>query len=61
MWERGAVFSTSTECPGALVELGFVSHPGTAQKLRSAVYRQTLAQSLFDGILRYGDRLNRIP
>jgi N-acetylmuramoyl-L-alanine amidase len=49
------------ECPGVLVELGFVSHPGTAQKLRNAVFRQTLAQSLFDGIVQYGQRLQRIP
>ncbi|NBB79411.1 MAG: hypothetical protein GVY36_08195 [Verrucomicrobia bacterium] len=49
------------ECPGVLVELGFVSHPGTAQKLRTAVYRQTLAQSLYDGIIQYGNRLQRIP
>lgn len=49
------------ECPGVLVELGFVSHPGTAQKVRSAVFRQTLAQSLHDGIVQYGKRLQRIP
>lgn len=48
------------ECPGVLVELGFVSHPGTAQKLRTAVYRQTLAQSLYNGIKQYGNRLQRI-
>lgn len=49
------------ECPGALVELGFVSNPSTAQKLRTAVYRQTLAQSLYHGILQYRERLQRIP
>lgn len=49
------------ECPGVLVELGFVSHPGTAQKLRRAVYRETLAQSLYDGIVAYQKRLQRIP
>jgi N-acetylmuramoyl-L-alanine amidase len=49
------------ECPGVLVELGFVSNPATAQKLRTTVFRQTLAQSLYDGIVRYGKRLQRIP
>ncbi len=49
------------DCPGVLVELGFVSNPGTAQKLRTAVFRQTLAQSLYDGIALYGKRLQRIP
>jgi len=48
------------DCPGVLVELGFVSHPSTAQKLRAAAFRQTLAQSLFEGIVGYGDRLRRI-
>ncbi|MBT62314.1 MAG: cell wall hydrolase [Puniceicoccaceae bacterium] len=49
------------DCPGVLVELGFVSNPGTAQKLRTTAFRQTLAQSLYDGIVRYGKRLQRIP
>ncbi len=49
------------DCPGVLVELGFVSNPSTAQKLRTAVFRQTLAQSLYDGIVLYGKRLQRIP
>jgi len=49
------------ECPGVLVELGFVSNPSTAQKVRTAVFRQTLAQSLFDGIVLYHKRLQRIP
>jgi len=49
------------ECPGVLVELGFVSHPGTAQKARTAVFRQTLAQSLYEGIVQYGKRLQRLP
>jgi len=48
-------------CPGVLVELGFVSNPATAQKLRTAVFRQTLAESLYDGITRYGKRLQRLP
>ena len=48
------------DCPGVLVELGFVSHPSTAQKLRTSAFRQTLAQSLFEGIVGYGKRLQRI-
>ena len=49
------------ECPGVLTELGFVSHAGTAKKLRSPTFRQTLAQSLYDGIVAYQKRLQRIP
>ena len=48
-------------CPGVLLELGFVSNPDTAQKLRSATFRQSLAQSLYDGIIQYHKRLQRIP
>ena len=47
--------------PGILLELGFVSNPNTAQKLRSATFRQSLAQSLHDGIIQYHKRLQRIP
>lgn len=47
-------------CPGVLVELGFISNPSTARKTRSAAFRQTLAQSLFDGIVTYGKRLQNI-
>ncbi len=47
-------------CPGVLVELGFLSHPETAKKVRSADFRQLLAQSLCQGILTYRNRLHRI-
>ena len=47
-------------CPGVLVELGFLSHPETAKKVRSADFRQLLAQSLYQGILTYRNRLHRI-
>lgn len=48
------------ECPGVLTELGFVSHVETAKKLRSPAFRQTLAQSLYEGIVAYRKRLQRI-
>lgn len=48
------------QCPGVLVELGFMSHSESARKMRSNVYRQTLAQSLFDGIVLYHQRIQRI-
>ena len=47
-------------CPGVLVELGFMSHVGTAKKLRSKWYREQLAKSLYEGILAYRERLDRI-
>lgn len=48
------------QCPGVLTELGFVSHAETAKKVRSAVFRQTLAQSIYDGIMAYQQRIQRI-
>ena len=48
------------ECPGVLTELGFLSHAGTAEKLRSSAFRQSLAEALFDGIIAYRQRLQRI-
>lgn len=47
-------------CPGVLVELGFLSHPETAKQVRSSDFRQLLAQSLCQGCLTYRDRLQRI-
>lgn len=47
-------------CPGVLVEMGFMSHAPTAEKLCSAAHRQQLAQSLFDGIVAYRKRLQSI-
>jgi N-acetylmuramoyl-L-alanine amidase len=48
------------ECPGVLTELGFVSHSETAKKIRSLAFRQKLAQSLYNGIVAYRKRLQRI-
>ncbi len=48
------------DCPGVLVELGFLSHVETARQVRSAKYRQLLAKSLCQGILTYRERLQRI-
>jgi N-acetylmuramoyl-L-alanine amidase len=49
------------DCPGVLLELGFVSNPETAHKVRASSFRQSLAQSLYDGIIQYHKRLQRIP
>ncbi len=48
------------ECPGVLLELGFLSHQETAKEVRSSDFRQLLAQSLCQGILVYRNRLHRI-
>ncbi|MEO0510957.1 MAG: N-acetylmuramoyl-L-alanine amidase [Verrucomicrobiota bacterium] len=48
------------ECPGVLLELGFISNSESARKIRSSAYRQNLAESLMDGILTYHKRLQRI-
>ena len=50
----------SLRCPGVLTELGFMSHAATAKKLRLPAFRQTLAQALFEGIVAYRERLQRI-
>ena len=38
-------------CPAALVECGFLSHPGDARKMASPSYRRSIAESLTQGIL----------
>ena len=39
--------------PAVLVEGGFVSHPGEARRLSDANYRQVLAESIAEGIVKY--------
>ena len=45
-------------CPGALVELGFISNTDTARKLRTDVYIDELASRIYSGIVGYDKRIN---
>lgn len=49
---RLAVLKT-LDCPGALVEAGFLSNNEECEKIRSPEYRQKLAQSIAAGVLAY--------
>ncbi|MDQ8197582.1 N-acetylmuramoyl-L-alanine amidase [Pelagicoccus enzymogenes] len=49
---RWAVLKT-LNCPGALVECGFVSNDDEALLISTAGYRERVAQSLFEAILSY--------
>lgn len=40
-------------CPGALVECGFLSNPSEAALIGKPSYRETIAQGIVDGILKY--------
>ena len=44
---------TATEMPAILAEVGCLSNEAEAQMLRSAPYRQQIAQALFNGIQSY--------
>ncbi|ADE53866.1 N-acetylmuramoyl-L-alanine amidase family protein [Coraliomargarita akajimensis] len=48
------------ECPGVLVELGFLSHEPTASSLEDPDTLQRIALALRDGVLAYRNRLARI-
>jgi len=39
--------------PGALIEVGFLSNPAEAEALEKNDYQQTIAASIYNGILRY--------
>ncbi|WP_274653955.1 N-acetylmuramoyl-L-alanine amidase CwlD [Paenibacillus humicola] len=41
------------EIPSALVEVGFLSHPGESTLLADANYQKKVAASIYQGILRY--------
>ncbi|WP_028609622.1 N-acetylmuramoyl-L-alanine amidase CwlD [Paenibacillus harenae] len=46
--------------PTALVEVGFLSNPGEAQRLADTEYQRKVAASIYEGILRYssGEKLS---
>jgi N-acetylmuramoyl-L-alanine amidase len=45
--------------PSILAEIAFVSHPGEEKLLKTRDYRETIAKSLFHGVARYFEALNR--
>ena len=49
-----------TPMPSALVEIGFLSNNAEARKLSSAVYRQRIADSLANSIMRYHSTIRRL-
>jgi N-acetylmuramoyl-L-alanine amidase len=46
--------------PSILAEISFVSNPGDERRLRTAAYRQRIAESLYRGIASYADGLSGI-
>ena len=49
---RFSVLRNAT-CPAALVEVGFLSHPGEGEKFRDAAHRERVARSIARGIDNY--------
>jgi N-acetylmuramoyl-L-alanine amidase len=47
-------------CPGLLVEGGFISNAIESRNLGAAAYRQRIAQAVADGLFRYQKTLNRL-
>lgn len=45
--------------PSILAEIAFVSHPGEEKLLKTADHREAIARSLFHGVTRYLEALNR--
>lgn len=47
-------------CPGVLVESGFLSHDEEARRIATPGYRQEIADALADGIAEYARQLERL-
>lgn len=52
---QGIYLLKHTQVPGALVEVGFLSHPGERELLKTAAYQEKMANSIYFGILDYFD------
>jgi N-acetylmuramoyl-L-alanine amidase len=50
----------SLNCPGMLVECGFLSNDTEARKVSSYEYRQKIAEAIASGIRDYGNALNAL-
>ena len=64
--DRGVKFARfavlrDIRCPGALVEVGFVSNRSDEANLGSAAYQDKLARGIAAGILNYHRSLSRCP
>lgn len=55
--EAGYVVLHLTKMPAVLVEVGFVSHPPTEEKLRNAEYQQRIARAIVAGLNAWRDSL----
>lgn len=54
------MFLKELNCPGLLVESGFISNAIESRHLRKANYRHLIAQAVADGLFRYEKTLNRL-
>ncbi len=48
------------QMPSVLAEISFITNRSEASLLKQAVYRQRIAQSLFDGVLKYQSSLKKV-
>ncbi len=54
--QAGFVVLKSPDVPSILVETGFISNPGEAQRLSQTGYQRQMAQAIFQGVKEYFDQ-----
>ena len=59
--ERALYVTRRVRGPAVLVEGGFISHPAEAKRLGEPAYRQTLAEAIAAGIVKYLQTSGRPP
>ena len=47
-------------CPGVMIEAGFITNPREGRRIKTAAYRQRIAETVADGVLRYRRTLDRL-
>ena len=58
--EASFVVLTGTEMPSILAEISFVSSPADEERLRSATYREQIAEALYKGIEHFATTSRRV-
>ena len=54
--EAGFLVLKATNCPAILVEMGFISHPETEQRMKSDAWRMEMAQAITEGLNAWRDK-----
>ena len=58
--QAGFIVLIGTSMPNVLIELGFISNKNDARRLKQAAYRQKAAEAIFQAMMKYKTRHEKL-